>query len=225
MKRITTVCLLLTVAACADNRSLIEIDGRAAPSDATACTFTPGGKNLLGPGLLDVASPLPAYSLVVYVTNNLADPGSLSPGSLTAAKAWTANAARVRINPSGFVDTFNPNPKLVAFQGENVVPLDGQTVQPAGGAVAQFVEAVSGPLGAQLAPLVAPGDLSRIVLGISLQGHTLDGARLETNEWYFPIDVCNGCLVSAAPTTCPTGQVLAQTNCFGPSQDSPPACQ
>jgi len=36
--------LALAVAACADNRSSIEIIGRAAPSDPASCKFAPGGE-------------------------------------------------------------------------------------------------------------------------------------------------------------------------------------
>ena len=231
MNRAIALSVLLASAACVDNRSSIEIDGRAEPSDPTTCTFAPGGLKASAPGLLDVGSSAqPSYSLVVYMINNLSNPATASPPIIgqvptvvASSKAWTANAAKVRINPSSYTSSFAPNPALLAFQGENSVPLDGQTIQPGGGASTQFVEAVSGPLGAELAPLVAPGEVKRIVLGITLQGRTLDGAGLDTAEWYFPVDVCNGCLV--APTTCPTGQTLTATNCFGPGQDSAPVCK
>lgn len=239
MKRLIALSLLLAPAACVDNRSSIEIDGRAAPTDLTTCKFAPGGDVLSGAGLLDVGVSMPTYDLEVYLKNDLSNPATAStpvigqiPTVISSTKAWTANAAKVRVNPSGYVDTFGPNPSLLQFNGENVTPLDGQTIQPGGGTAVQLVEAISGPLGAQLTSLVAPGDLRRIVLGISLQGRTLDGASLDTSEWYFPLDLCNGCLTcpagqvpsSAGCVACPTGQVPTAQSCFGFGQDSAAIC-
>lgn len=237
MKRTLFLSTLLLVAGCADNRASIEITGRAAPSDTSSCKFAPGGQNIMGPGLLDVASSSqPSYSLVVYITNNLANPAVALPAVIgqvptviATSKAWSASAARVRVNPSGYTSAFGPNPAPLAYQGENVVPLDGQAIQPGGGASTQFVEAVTGPLGAQIAGLVPANQTYRVVLGITLQGQTGDGEYLDTGEWYFPLDVCNGCLVSQVPASCPTGEVLTRSNCFAAapsydSQDSPPTC-
>ena len=225
MKRTTALALALVVAACADNRSSVEIDGRAAPSDTTQCTFAAGGKNVLGPGLLDVAqSPIwnPRYSLVVYVKNDLVDPATLNSGALTSSKAWTANAARIRMNPAGYVGQFNPSPKLAGASPEDVLPLDGQTILP-GGSSTQYVDAVGvgSAIVQELQGIVTDPTPQRIVLGITLEGRTSDGATLDTGEWYFPLDVCAGCL--AAPT-CAAGEVLKQTNCFGAGQDSAPVC-
>jgi hypothetical protein len=60
----------------------------------------------------------------------------------------------------------------------------------------------------------------RVVLGITLEGRTYDGARLDTGEWYFPVDVCSGCLVFS----CLDGQIAQPTNCFGFAQDSIGRC-
>lgn len=236
MNRRILLSVLVLAAGCADNHASIEIDGRAAPSDTTSCRFAPGGQNLLGPGLLDVGSSMaPSYSMVLYVKNNLSKPTSSTttvtgqiPMVTDASKAWSANAAQVRVNPSGFVGPYAPNPALIDFQSENTIPLDGQTVQPGGGTSTQYVEAVSGALGALLTSKVAAGELKRMVLGITLQGRTGDGAFVDTAEWYFPVDVCNGCLVAQTPT-CATGEVLTKSNCFAtaPSynnQDTPPVC-
>ena len=221
MKR-TALLALLAFAACADNRASIEIGGPLSPDGVPSCKFSPANLSPLLAGVLDVAATaLPTYTVVVKVTNNLLDPAAVSSEGFSPAKDWTADAARVRINPSEYVDRYAPNPALLPFQAENVTPLTGQTVTKAGGNAALAVVAVSGALGAQLASAVAAGDPRQVVLGISLQGHTADGAHLETNDWYYPITVCRGCL--AAPA-CAAGQVLVPTNCFGAGQDSPPVC-
>jgi hypothetical protein len=188
--------LLVLAGGCAANASLIEVGGRAAPADTLTCSFEPGGRNILGPGTLDftaAGTALPNYQMVVYVTNNLQDPGTVTAGS----------------------------PATSTVQQVNPTPLAGQPLQPAGGTATQLVEALSGPLGMQLAQFVADGETRRVVLGITLLGTPADGASLDTAEWVFPLDLCKGCL----PTpSCPAGQVLSRTNCFSFFQDSAPAC-
>ena len=103
MKRMVAVYFVLLGAACADNASMIEIQGRAAPDDVTTCGFKPGGEFLLGAGLLDVSATYPNYELVVYVKNNLADPQVTIPESLTSAKSTISSnraATIVRERPS-----------------------------------------------------------------------------------------------------------------------------
>jgi hypothetical protein len=222
MKRTLLVpTLALLLAACVENRSSIEILDRAAPSDPKTCKFAAGGESLMGPGVLDVGSDSLTYGLAVYVTNNLADPHTTTPESLTSSKAWTAISAKVRLNPKEYVDQFGASPPLLAIGDENVIPLDGTTIE-VGGSGVQSVDAVSRPLGAIIASALI-GDTSRgVVLGITLQGRTADGARLDSGEWYFPLTVCRGCLV--APT-CTGTQTLVAGSCFGVGQDSGGVCQ
>lgn len=218
----STVALLL--GACADNRSSVEITGRAAPDDPTTCKFTAGGEKLLGPGVLDLAfAPVLSYRTIVYVQNNLIDPKDLAPEAVTDTKSWRATAARVRVNPVEYDQNFGASPALAAFKGENTIALDGQTTPP-GGQSAQFIDVLSDALGAQLASAaaLAPGNTSQVVFGITLLGQTLDGARIDSGEWYFPVLLCNGCLPIP---TCPAGTALTQTNCYGVNQDSAPICK
>jgi hypothetical protein len=234
MKRIL-LTVALALAACADNRTSIEITGRAAPDGVPSCKFSSGGDEILGPGTLDVNFPSRTYSTVLYVTNNLADPTTAVPEATTASKAWRATAARVRVNPQDYVDKFGASPALLSFQGENTIPLDGTTTAPAGGQSAQFVDVISSSLGAQLATAAAAaGQTRRVVLGITLQGLTLDGARVDTGEWFFPVDVCTGCLVPGAasgvnfatdPPSCTDAtKTFSAGNCFGVGQDTVPTC-
>jgi len=216
--------LMVLGAGCADSYSSVEIDGRASPSDAQACTYAAGGLKLLGPGVLDIAAGNPlSYGMVVYLKNNAADPSVLGTGATPSGKAWRADAARVRVNPQNYIDRYGPNPRLLAYAREAVVPLDGQTT-PAGGSSVQAIEAIPRALGQDVA--AAAGSLGanvvEVVLGITLMGATLDGQRLDTNEWYFPLKLCQGCL--AGPTTCPSGKTLT-TGCGGLGQDQPAFCK
>jgi hypothetical protein len=223
MKRNLLVpALALLLAGCVSSAaSEIQITSRAAPSDPKTCKFAAGGESLLGPGILDVGAGFLTYGLAVYVTNNLEDPHSTTPEALTSSKAWSAFAAKVRVNPKDYVDQFGASPPLLPITDENVLPLDGATT-PVGGSNVQFVDAVSQPLGAKLMAALGAGAPRSVILGITLEGHTADGARLDSGEWFFPLTVCSGCL---ATPTCTGTQTLVPGSCFGPGQDSGGVCQ
>ena len=221
MTRILLVLLFTLFTGCAyENRSSIEVTGRAAPSSATSCTFAAGGQNILGPGILDVSFTRRSYSTVVYVSNNLTDPKAVNPDSTTDAKAWRAESVKVRLNPKDYTDAFGASPALLAVTGENILPLDN-LVTPPNGKSAQFADLVSPALGDAIASGVS-ASTGRVVLGVTLQGHTLDGAKLDSGEWFFPLDVCDGCLQPAV--ACLPGQTFAAGNCFGVGQDNAPVC-
>ncbi len=222
--------LALAVAACADNRSSIEIIGRAAPSDPASCKFAPGGEIQAGPGTLDVSAQLTglqgylSYALEVYLNNNLVDPSATNPGTLAASKAFRAATAKVRVNPQEYTDKYAPSPALLAFQGQNVLSLDGSTFDPNSKGVLH-VEALSPALGAQIAAALPAGTSQRMVLGITVQGQTLDGASVESAEWYYPVDVCDGCLVAFDVQQClASGAAVFANNCFAFGEDFRVTC-
>jgi hypothetical protein len=200
--------LALSLGACrAQNRSSIVILGRAAPSSTTECKYGAGGEFLMGPGVLDVGaaySNFLSYELPLYVNNELSDPSATSDTAVSAAKTWRPDVAKVRVNPPNWV------------KDNNTIPANGKSVL--------LVSAVSQQLGQEIqkAQLSAPaGSTNRIVLGISLQGHTMDGEFLESGEWYYPVDVCVGCLAIPA---CPADRPALQFSCGGPGQDASPTC-
>ena len=222
-QRPLALAVLLAAAAaagCADNRTTVEILGRAAPTDVTTCKYSSTGDFLLGPGTLDVSAAAPTYATVLYIKNNAVDPATNTPGAVTDSKAWRALAAKVRVNPSSYVGDFAPSPALLGYAAENVLPMDGMTTPP-GGNSSQFVDLLGSGIGAQLKGLVAAGATAKVVLGVTLQGQTLDGAKVDSGEWYMALEVCNGCL---AGLTCTAPAVLTPS-CFGLYQDPNPYCK
>ncbi len=222
-QRPLALAVLLAAAAaagCADNRVTVEIKGRAAPQDVTTCKYSSTGDFLLGPGTMDVSAAAPTYSAVLYIKNNAVDPATSTPGAVTDSKAWRALAAKVRVNPSSYVGDFAPSPPLLGYSAENVLPMDGMTTPP-DGASAQFADLIGSAVGAQLKGLVAAGAKANVVLGVTLQGQTLDGTKVDTGEWYMGLEVCNGCL---AGMTCTAPAVLTPS-CFGLFQDPNPYCK
>jgi hypothetical protein len=220
MMRKTAFVVLFAAAACADNHPSVEIDGRAAPSDVTTCLFAAGGQFLLGPGLLDVGVKT-SYEGHFYIRNNISDPSASDPNTVKSAKAWHGDAVKVRINPSDYVSRIQPSPALANFSGELVMPVATNTVAPETADVVSM-DLLAPGVGGQIANLVGAGQTLRIVLGITLEGETLDGQRIQTNEFFYPVDVCRGCL---AEPVCPAGTTLTAQTCDGAGQDRASICK
>jgi hypothetical protein len=204
--------LALVAAGCADNRSSIEILGHAFPQDVTTCKYAAGGEFQLGNGVLDIGAGSPrTYELPLYVSNLMADPSQNGNGSTLSGKAWRATAAHLRFNPSDYTSKFPPSPALVAVGvSEARVPMNGQTIDPGGKTVLDTV-VIPAVVGATIA---GPGS---VVVGVTLEGITLDGSMMDSGEFFYGIEVCNGCLACIAPAV--------RTGCFGPYQDPVSACQ
>lgn len=216
---LTTLALALT--ACSAGSSGIEILGRSAPSDPAACLFSSSGTVfILGNGLYDTTLG-GQFSLVLDFKNNLADPKTSNPNAVTQMKSWTPFAARVRLNPKDYAGTYKPSPALAAVTSDTVLPVSGaQTADPAGGLGLVELGLLSNGTLTALQSLTGGG---QVVFGITLQGQTGDGARLDANEWFLPIDVCVGCL--AAAPTCPTGKTARANTCAGMGQLGEMICQ
>jgi hypothetical protein len=239
MKRILLISALgaLLAACTVQNRSSIEITGRPAPDSIPSCLFTPSSTTFeSGAGTLDVSFPALSYRTMLQVVNNLADPTTLDPTAVKDTKAWSARSVRIRVNPADYVSDFGASPALLTYVGTNattVLQLDGSTTSPTAKGLVD-TELVSPTLGADLRASFAAGSVSplqrrRIVLGVTLQGETLDGAKLDSGEWFFPIDICEGCLNStstpapAAPS-CATGTAPSAATCFFLGQDAVVTC-
>jgi hypothetical protein len=237
--------LALALAACVDNRTSVELTGRASPSTAatptSGCEYTAGGKMFLGPGTLDVSYD-GSYGIAVYAKNNLEDPKSIAPEAITDTKAWRPAAAKVRVNPKEYTDRFGSSdllPVTSATFPDSTAGVGGDYIPP-GGAGTEIFEVVSNTVVRKTAAAMALAGVSsgRVVLGITLQGYTLDGANLDTGEWYFPLEVCNGCLAPGAgvdlsvnPPVCrdaqgaiDTTKAVQSNTCFGLGQDVAPTC-
>jgi hypothetical protein len=212
------------LAACgAQNRTSVEILGHAAPSDQNACNYTAGGLFQLGNGQYDITqgvayttgttvinTPLAGYDVVLYVQNNLQDPSKVSQAQTKEANAWSAQSVRVRVNPKDYVGDYRPSPSLASITGEAVLPVAASPiVEPIGGQATLWVSLLSADLVTQLLG-AAPGGY--VVLGITLQGVTNAGQRIDSGEWMYPLFICSGC--NAPPTTCPSGKTV-QFACDG----------
>ncbi len=209
MKRqhLLAVLALAAVTGCgADNLTSIQVKGRALSSDPKTCKFTPGGEYILGNGTYDTLVG-GNFGIVLYVRNNLVNANSINPSADAEANAWFVEAARVRVNPSDYVGAYKPSPALASITGDSVLPATGPVVEPAGGESTVAVNLLSDGIFAALQSVSSGG---QVVLGVTLKGRTADG-KLDSAEWFFPLEICAGCL--SAPASCPTGQTLVVNAC------------
>jgi hypothetical protein len=174
-----------------------------------------GGEFQLGEGILDVApvyeaSPLAfQYGLVVYVANTLASPAASSTATLPTGKSWYAERVRVRAESAG----------LPALTRVYEVP---SYEVPVAGNIAQDLTLVDRELATVFRDAVPPGAARQVVLKVVIEGATGDGLNLDSNEWRFPLRVCNGCLPVPA---CTAPAVATAVTCPAiPGQDFPPVC-
>jgi hypothetical protein len=200
------VLLATVLGGCGADTSAIIIRGRAVISEPPECRVGSTGDFQLGTGVLDVAPGNPlTYWLPLYIRNALHIP-ELTPGQgQTQQKAWSSNAASVRVRPGGASATITHAPV---------------TVEAGGGDVGDAFQVVDVGLGMRLQELAVAGQ-GRVVLEITLEGKTQDDEELDTNTFEYPLDLCVGCL--AAPT-CAPGQTLTATSCFA-GQDTAPVCE
>jgi hypothetical protein len=213
MKRQHLLAVLAAAAlmACkAENGTSIEITGNAIASDEKTCEFASGGKVSLGNGVYDPAAG-GAYLLGLYVQNNLVDPNTVAPGSITQAKGWRPEHVRIRVNPPEYVDLYQPSPALATIPAaESRLPVaPSSTIEPEGGQGVYILSIVTDGLAVALQSSTGAGET--VVLGITLEGKTNDGARLDTNEWPFALLIQPGAIVTP---TC-TSPAVASSPCQG----------
>jgi hypothetical protein len=217
----------LTLAACGqDDRSSVWIQGRAVASDD--CAYAPGGEFQLGRGVLDVGDQYAGfwrYQLPVYLRNDMEVP--VGAGQSVTGNDFLVENVRVRVNPSDYVSRYRPNPPLLAFPfgapARASVVHSGPPVEAGGGESATVIDVIPTDLGTVIRAAVdaAGGGVHPIVLGIAIEGRTTDGREIEVPEYFYPIDVCTGCLPAPA---CVAPAVLTSGSCGPPGQDVAAVC-
>jgi hypothetical protein len=210
MKRLTIFTAAMILAGCGvDNRTSIQIRGRALAQDLKKCSYSPSGEFILGNDSYDLAIGGP-YPVALYVQNNLVDPKTLNPSASTESNAWNVEAVRVRVNPSDYVGDFHPSPALASITGEVVVPATtSPTIEPGGGQATVYTGSLLSD--GVLTALASVPSGGQIVMGVTLQGHTNDGRRLDSGELVYVLEIVNGGRVLCSTLTCPTGSTAT---CF-----------
>ena len=165
---------------CADNRSSIfAVAALAVPQDT--CAWTSDASNAFRPaGRLDLALSK-EYWIPILIGNQL-----VARGNATTLRTETSRVsfyeAEVNLTDSAGAPLAN---------GNFVVPVSGfadpsASTEPGYGSVAVTLIDATSSQG------LAPG---QIIANVVIRGETLGNVEVETDDFAFPITVCNGCSV------------------------------
>ncbi len=177
------------IAACAHDDSTVFVRGvQAPPATMTGgvCTFTadPGGA-FLSTGVLDIAFT-GGYSAEVLVGSQLISQANHDQ-IRTESASITLQGAIVRLTDASGTQIKS----FTSLSSGFVLPGNGSTASYGDTAVTLIDPATSDLLRATL-----PAHGSKLILAFfKIFGQTLGGTSVETDEFQFPINVCNGCLV------------------------------
>lgn len=195
-----TLLLGLALLGCQDRDFGLSIR-QAQPLDVAACTFATDENEFQSAGIVDLALRN-SYFIYPYIENNMLDIVEVKGFDDTDGRVNTADVSlRTATIEYTTLDTLSAQ-----IQSPVVVPLSGTV------GVAEFliagVEVLDSAVLSQLRNadefLVIADDGSvepvrtsvKIIARIRVAGETLDGKEVESNEFFFPIEVCNGCLIS-----------------------------
>ncbi|MEO8796373.1 MAG: hypothetical protein ABI551_00685, partial [Polyangiaceae bacterium] len=183
------VALVGAFAACASNDASIVVRQIVAPPQPQngACVYTADPTQpLISSGTMDVGL-IASYTPTILVSNQL-----IARADTNNVKAETA-----RITLQGAVvhvsDTNNNEIKSFTSLGSGFIdPGTGGT--PGYGAFG--VTLIDPATAAAIAATLQPLESKRVVVRFTVFGQTSGGQNLDADEYQFPVDVCNGCLVA-----------------------------
>ncbi len=203
--------------ACAHNDSSIFIRSVLAPQFATngaACFWGPDpAQAFIWSGVLDVALR-GEYDAVFLVGNQLVP--QVNPSQLmTETSLVTIQGAIVRVTDSSGHEIT----RFTRLTSASIAPSSGNTpgfapirvtiVSPQ--AIQQSADIQANIANA---PIGASG-LARLVTYTRFFGQTLGGKSVESDEFEYPVDVCNGCLIGFTTQFFLSGKALPTPNCLG----------
>ncbi len=188
--RLGMISCLLSLVGCVDDNVSVFVTGNLAPTiEDTGCSYDPASTALILQGTLDVGG---ARNYVVHprVTNQLQRRGAIGRGEtngvfINRAEVTLTNQEGALIDLGGL-----PNPFSVPLTV--YVPAAASADAPGvGTGVLELIPpdyAVSLP--------IPPGGSTLLLASVRLVGQTQGEIDIETGEWLYPINVCNGCLLA-----------------------------
>jgi hypothetical protein len=215
--------------ACADNESSLFIRAVQVPDDM--CVFPAPGNDDVGllNGRLDVRLRS-TYVAAMIVGNQLVRRGD-EEQIRTETSRIHLYAADVTVLDSGQAAIQRADGSEASFE----VPVTG-FVDPGSGsepgygtASALFIDSATAD---QLRAQIGAQGVADIIVSVILRGRTLGGSELESGEFQFPIQVCDGCLLTASVADDPASPARDCDNVMdlddnllcAPGQDDPVDC-
>jgi hypothetical protein len=206
---------VILAAGCAPGNPGLVIANVLAPGDS--CVFDVGGVTL-GGGTLDVAGVQTSYVAQVRLLNQLLNLGTSGSGGPPMADPNLINLVEAEIElqdgQGGTIPTPGPNPFAGIATGFSPSST-GSTV----GEGVGTIEIIPAGYGAAL----RGSGITRVIAVIRAVGVTTGGAELVSNEFIFPIDICEGCLFACVldrmgepqcEPACRAGQDELTISCF-----------
>ena len=181
----------IALVACARNEQSMFIRQVVAPPIAagtSGCTYTAeASQSQLSSGVVDYGLR-DTYRAVFLVGNQLKAQASVEQVRAESSRLLI-EGAEVHV----FDAKENEIRSFTRLATGTIDPGDGST--PGYGTVA--VDVLDGAsIRDAAADIKSRSETRRLIVKVSLFGHTLGGTGVETNVYQFPIDVCKGCLVS-----------------------------
>jgi hypothetical protein len=219
------IVLVMMSAGCVDNDKSLVIQFVSVPEDECGFSVQSGGSySYRATGLLDVGyGASPSYVVGIQVHNYLVS--NMDENSQTL-DAFTIQVEKAEIKYEwlvgrGIVEQNYPG-LLVLESQTHVAPLSGSISAAGGfdkpGRLTTVYAAIPYSIGETLVGVNAQ-DALNIVLGVKMKifGTTVGGSSIYSNEFVFPVQFCNGCLIK----TCADGSPAK--SCF-PGQDRVGTC-
>jgi hypothetical protein len=182
----------------------IQVRG-VTPVDPMNCQPDTGadGVSMLSRGTLDLVLAS-SYEVNLAVVNVLQNP--LTVNNLEESDGFV-NTTDVNLT-NAVVRYLDPDEVGLGFEEEVNIPLSGLLPSGVKSPINQRITIITSNMandlrdsglynGRNSSGRIAPTKTSfTLIISIKLQGKTLDGKRVESNEIQFPIDLCTGCRVS-----------------------------
>ncbi|MCB9617245.1 MAG: hypothetical protein H6722_32845 [Sandaracinus sp.] len=206
--RLGLLTCLLALVGCVDDNVSVFVSGNLAPSiDESTCSYDPTSTALQSQGTLDVAfaGTFELHPAIQSQLQQRGRSGRPEPNGIyiTRAEVTLEGLDGLAIDFGGL-----PNPFSVPMSV--YVPPASSPTSP--GSATGTIVAI--PADYTVSLPVAPGTTTTVVASVRLVGKTLGDIDIETGDWVYPIEVCNGCLLTCMPdpevelVTCNPGQDL-----------------
>jgi hypothetical protein len=202
------------VFACVHNDSSIFIQDVLAPqevSNGQACSFSAATTQaVLSSGVLDLVFTN-HYDPTYLVGNQLVAEAN-SAQLMTETSTVTIQGAVVRLTDSQ--GNAFPNTPYTRLAAGTIYPANGGTPSYAPITVTSVIDSkVAAAVQSGNTMLLGQRGYVRVITYVRFFGNTLGGRYVESDEFEFPVDVCQGCLISYTPQD--INPCFAAPNCLG----------
>jgi hypothetical protein len=225
--KMALVGLMVVLGGCEDRNVSLQILQMEVDGQCVLQTMAGAQQNNvrgLSEGRIDLVTSN-SYAIFPRVQNNMLDVTQVNNFQPTDGRIDTHDI----ILSSATVRYTTLDPVGVEFPETRELPISG-TIQVNGSSVlglTVFTPAMIGEL-RQASEFLRPNANGQLVairhsvlfqLGITLNGRTVDGTTVNSNEFVFPVRVCNGCLIDYPPEAVDTNQALPNCLVLGVAED------